>query len=51
MIIYLNKIYESLGIAWNPDNENVCYRKDDVITFGYIETAEDEYLISICKNN
>lgn len=27
--IYLNQIYEQLGAAWNPDDENICYRKDD----------------------
>lgn len=25
--LYLNEIYESLGIAWNPDDENVCFKK------------------------
>lgn len=48
--VYLDKIYESLGVAWNPDNENLCYRKGDTVNFGYVETAENEYLISICKN-
>ncbi len=23
--IYLNTIYELLGLKWNPDNENVCW--------------------------
>lgn len=27
--IYLNEVYESLGVEWNPDDENVCYRKGD----------------------
>ena len=25
--IYLNQIYEHLGLGWDPDNENVCFRK------------------------
>ena len=24
--LYLNEIYEALGIAWNPDDENVCFK-------------------------
>lgn len=48
--VYLDKIYESMGIAWNPDNENVCYRKEDNLDFGFIETSENVYLVSICKD-
>lgn len=24
--VYLNDIYEHLGIKWNPDNENLCFK-------------------------
>lgn len=24
--LYLNEIYDTFGVAWNPDDENVCYR-------------------------
>lgn len=27
--LYLNKIYERLFIKWNPNNENVVFKKDD----------------------
>lgn len=49
--IYLDKICESLGVNWNPDDENVCYRKEDTLDFGFIEIDENVYLISICKNS
>lgn len=26
--IYLNRIYEDLGIEWNPRNENPCFTSD-----------------------
>lgn len=27
--IYLNRVYEDLGMEWNPDNENICFRKEN----------------------
>ena len=24
--LYLNEVYETLGISWNPDDENVCFK-------------------------
>ena len=27
--IYLDKIYDLLGVKWNPDDENTCYRITD----------------------
>lgn len=27
--LYLNNVYEAFGVAWSPDNENVCYRNVD----------------------
>ena len=27
--LYLNRVYESLGLKWNPDNENICFRKEN----------------------
>ena len=27
--IYLNRVYEGLGMEWNPDNENICFRKEN----------------------
>lgn len=33
--VYLNRIYESLGVEWNPENENPCaiYSKGHSIEF------------------
>ena len=28
--IYLNQIYESLDVKWNPDDENPCIKNDGV---------------------
>ena len=27
--LYLSKVYERLGIDWNPNDENVVFKKDD----------------------
>lgn len=27
--VYLNRVYEAFGIEWNPDDENICYRRDN----------------------
>ena len=27
--IYLNKIYESLSVAWNPHHENICWIEEE----------------------
>lgn len=26
--LYLNDVYEALGVQWDPDDENVCYRAE-----------------------
>lgn len=35
--IYLNRIYENLGVAWNPDDENPCIRNDGVDRIYFIQ--------------
>lgn len=46
--IYLNQIYENLGVSWNPENDNLLFRYiDDGVmpywTFDiYIEELKDE---------
>ena len=25
--LYLDKVYNAFGVAWNPDDENICYRE------------------------
>ena len=27
--LYLNRVYERLGINWNPNDENVVFKKED----------------------
>lgn len=26
--IYLDRIYETFGVEWDPDDKNICYRQD-----------------------
>lgn len=35
--IYLNQIYEVLGVCWNPENENEClkYDKNYIVQFQF----------------
>lgn len=36
-VIYLNQIYEVLGVCWNPENENEClkYDKNYIVQFQF----------------
>ena len=49
--MYLNQIFESLKLKWNPDGENLCIRgngeKDEYVTFKIVEETDDGYLIHI----
>lgn len=46
--IYLNEVYETFGSAWNPDEENVCYRHNRGGIELEFEPIENEaYLIYI----
>lgn len=48
--IYLNIVYESLGLKWDPDNENICFRKENgPIEFDYELTEENTYKITITQ--
>lgn len=47
--IYLNTIYEALGVQWNPEWENRCWvkgRDNFVIIFEESET-EGEFIVAI----
>lgn len=48
--LYLNQVYETLGINWDPSYDNTCYLKsDEPISFS-VESNEDgnmEFLIHI----
>jgi hypothetical protein len=46
--LYLNVIYETFGVAWNPDWENTCYRNADKFNIGFEPGTKDgEYVIKI----
>ena len=44
--LYLNDVYESLGAAWSPETENVCFRSVDEFT-PVMEIHTDEIVIKI----
>ena len=44
--LYLNDVYEAFGVKWTPDNENVCFRKEDEFK-PIFEMHEDEIIIKI----
>ena len=46
--LYLNRIYECLGVVWDPDKENVCYRTmTGGLEFKIEQVDDDIYLIHI----
>ena len=49
--LYLNKVYERLFINWNPNNENVVFKKDDGpirLEFDHNEDT-NEYIVIIAQ--
>lgn len=49
--LYLNKVYERLFINWNPNNENVVFKKDDGpirLEFDHNEVT-NEYIVAIAQ--
>ena len=49
--LYLNKVYEYLRIKWNPNNENLVFKKDDGpirLEFDYNEVT-NEYIVIIAQ--
>ena len=49
--LYLNKVYERLRINWNPNNENVVFKKDDGpirLEFDHNEDT-NEYIVAIAQ--
>lgn len=46
--LYLNEVYETFGITWDPDEENVCYRENEGgINFKVKPRGNDTYSIHI----
>lgn len=49
--LYISKVYERLRIKWNPNNENVVFKKDDGpirLEFYHNEVA-NEYIVTIAQ--
>ena len=49
--LYLNKVYERLRIEWDPNNENVVFKKDDGpirLEFDHDEDT-NEYIVTIAQ--
>lgn len=49
--LYLSKAYERLFVDWNPNDENVVFKKDDGpirLEFDYNEVA-NEYIVAIAQ--
>ena len=49
--LYLSKVYEYLMVKWNPNNENVVFKKDDGpirLEFDNNEVT-NEYVVTIAQ--
>ena len=49
--LYINKVYERLRIKWNPNNENVVFKKDDgpIRLEFYRNEITNEYIVTIAQ--
>ena len=49
--LYLSKVYERLSINWNPNNENVVFKKDDgpIRLEFYHNEITNEYIVTIAQ--
>lgn len=49
--LYLNKVYERLRIKWNPNNENIVFKKDDgpIRLEFYRNEITNEYIVTIAQ--
>lgn len=45
--LYLNDVYESLGIVWDPRDNNICYRKSEDFGIDIQPMEKESYLIKI----
>lgn len=46
--LYLNEVYDALGVARVPDEENVCYRESEGgVNFKIKPRENDTYLVRI----
>ena len=49
--LYISKVYERLRIKWNPNDENVVFKKDDgpIRLEFYRNEVTNEYLVTIAQ--
>lgn len=49
--LYLSKVYERLRIEWNPNDENVVFKKDDgpIRLEFYHNEVTNEYMVTIAQ--
>ena len=45
--LYLNDIYETLGVKWDPNKVNLCFRDEHDIDFEIVKVETLDYLIGI----
>ena len=44
--LYLNEVYESFGVRWNPKKANVCWH-DKPLSIETEQTGENEFMITV----
>lgn len=49
--LYLNKVYERLRVEWDPNKENVVFKKDDgpIRLEFYRNEITNEYIVTIVQ--
>lgn len=45
--LYLNQIYENLGMTWNPNEENVCYRNPNTFSIDFGTDGDGRTIIKV----
>lgn len=47
--VYLNQLYESIGVEWSPENENTCFKIGEYssVTFSIRRLHDETYGVSI----
>ena len=45
--VYLNQIYESFGVGWDPKKKNPCFMKDECNSLTFIVNEVSPYVYNI----
>jgi len=45
--LYLNQIYEYIGMTWNPNDENVCYRNPNTFSIDWRTDGDGKTVITV----